>query len=93
MTPGSSRRSCLCGEVAQVVGGGDVAPVGLLLAPVDEQAVGPAGEGTVQVHAVAFAPRQALAGSFLDADLGSVERAFATSTYSYASLARLLATY
>ncbi len=43
------------------------------------------------LHAVAFAPRQALAGSFLEADIGSVERAFATSTYSYAALARLLA--
>ncbi len=43
------------------------------------------------LHAVAFAPRPALAGEFLDADLGSVERAFATSTYSYAALARLLA--
>lgn len=43
------------------------------------------------LHAVAFAPRAALAGSFLDADLESVQRAFATSTYSYAALARLLA--
>lgn len=43
------------------------------------------------LHAVAFAPRAALAGSFLDADLESVQRAFATSTYSYAGLARLLA--
>ena len=42
------------------------------------------------LHAVAFAPRAALAGSFLDADLESVQRAFATSTYSYAALARLL---
>jgi enoyl-[acyl-carrier protein] reductase I len=37
------------------------------------------------LHAVAFAPRAALAGEFL-----SVNRAFATSTYSYAALARLL---
>jgi len=43
------------------------------------------------LHAVAFAPRAALAGSFLDADLDSVQRAFATSTYSYAALARLVA--
>jgi enoyl ACP reductase len=43
------------------------------------------------LHAVAFAPRAALAGSFLDADLDSVQRAFATSTYSYAALARVVA--
>lgn len=43
------------------------------------------------LHAVAFAPRAALAGSFLDADLDSVQRAFATSTYSYAALAKVLA--
>jgi meromycolic acid enoyl-[acyl-carrier-protein] reductase len=43
------------------------------------------------LHAVAFAPRNALAGEFLDGDLESVQRAFATSTYSYAALARLLA--
>ena len=49
----------------------------------------PALDGAL--HAVAFAPRAALAGSFLDADLESVQRAFATSTYSYAALARLLA--
>lgn len=43
------------------------------------------------LHAVAFAPRPALGGQFLDADRASVERAFATSTFSYAQLARLLA--
>ena len=43
------------------------------------------------LHAVAFAPRAALAGAFLDADQGAVDRAFAASTYSYAALARLLA--
>ncbi len=43
------------------------------------------------LHAVAFAPRAALAGDFLAADLDSVQRAFATSTFSYASLARVLA--
>ena len=42
------------------------------------------------LHAVAFAPRAALAGDFLDADRVSVERAFAASTYSYAALARVL---
>ena len=42
------------------------------------------------LHAVAFAPRPALAGDFLDADLDAVQRAFATSTYSYAALSRLL---
>ena len=40
---------------------------------------------------MAFAPRPALAGEFLDADADSVQRAFATSTYSYAALARVLA--
>lgn len=43
------------------------------------------------LHAVAFAPRAALAGAFLDADQQSVQRAFATSTYSYAALARVVA--
>lgn len=43
------------------------------------------------LHAVAFAPRAALAGDFLDADNNSVQRAFATSTYSYAALAKVLA--
>lgn len=43
------------------------------------------------LHAVAFAPRAALAGDFLAADNESVNRAFATSTFSYAALARLLA--
>ncbi len=43
------------------------------------------------LHAVAFAPRPALAGDFLDADDHSVQRAFATSTYSYAALAKVLA--
>jgi meromycolic acid enoyl-[acyl-carrier-protein] reductase len=42
------------------------------------------------LHAVAFAPRSALAGDFLEGDLDSVQRAFATSTFSYASLASLL---
>ncbi|MFZ4518341.1 MAG: enoyl-ACP reductase FabI [Microthrixaceae bacterium] len=46
-------------------------------------------DGTL--HAVAFAPRDALAGGFLDAGLDAVQKAFATSTYSYAALARLLA--
>jgi enoyl ACP reductase len=43
------------------------------------------------LHAVAFAPKAALAGEFLDAGLDAVQRAFATSTYSYAALARVLA--
>ena len=42
------------------------------------------------VHAVAFAPRTALAGNFLDTDSAAAQVAFATSSYSYASLARLL---
>lgn len=42
------------------------------------------------LHAVAFAPRAALAGAFLEADLASAQQAFATSTYSYAALARVL---
>ena len=48
----------MVGGGAVVVGGGAVAPVGPLLAPEDEQAVGPAGEGAVQVPAVAFAQGQ-----------------------------------
>lgn len=43
------------------------------------------------LHAVAFAPRAALGGDFLEADRVSVERAFATSTFSYGQLAGLLA--
>ncbi|MBK6309478.1 MAG: SDR family oxidoreductase [Candidatus Microthrix sp.] len=42
------------------------------------------------LHGVAFAPRAALAGGFLDADNDSVARAFATSTYSYSALAGLV---
>ncbi len=43
------------------------------------------------LHAIAFAPREALAGSFLDAGADAVTRAFATSTHTYASLAAILA--
>ena len=43
------------------------------------------------LHAVAFAPRQALAGDFLAATADDTTRAFHTSTHSYASLARVLA--
>ncbi len=42
------------------------------------------------LHAVAFAPREALSESFLDASAGAVGRAFETSVHTYASLARLL---
>jgi enoyl-[acyl-carrier protein] reductase I len=42
------------------------------------------------LHAVAFAPREALSGSFLDVALDPVARAFHTSVHTYASLARLL---
>lgn len=42
------------------------------------------------LHAVAFAPRPALGGAFLDADEASVATAFGVSTFSYASLAALL---
>ena len=44
------------------------------------------------LHAVAFAPREALAGDFLAAGSAQVSRAFETSTHSYASLASVLAT-
>ena len=42
------------------------------------------------LHAVAYAPRDALAGDFLDATASGVELAFRTSTYSYAALGRVL---
>lgn len=42
------------------------------------------------LHAVAFAPREALAGDFLEAGIDSVARAFHASVYSYSALARLL---
>ena len=43
------------------------------------------------LHAVAFAPREALAGDFLAASAEAATRAFHTSTHTYASLARVLA--
>ena len=43
------------------------------------------------LHAVAFAPRDALAGDFLATDFDAITRAFHASTHSYASLARLVA--
>jgi enoyl ACP reductase len=43
------------------------------------------------LHAIAFAPREALAGDFLAADDEAIETAFRTSTTSYARLAGLLA--
>lgn len=42
------------------------------------------------LHAVAFAPREALSESFLDASIDPVARAFHTSVHTYATLARLL---
>jgi enoyl ACP reductase len=42
------------------------------------------------LHAVAFAPRSALAGDFLSADPAGTQRAFHTSAYSYAALAGVL---
>ena len=43
------------------------------------------------LHAVAFAPREALAGDFLAAGIDAVGRAFQTSTHTYASLASVVA--
>ena len=43
------------------------------------------------LHAIAFAPREALAGDFLAAGDEAIELAFRTSTTSYARLAELLA--
>ena len=42
------------------------------------------------LHAVAFAPRDALAGDFLATDFDAITRAFHASTHSYASLAQLV---
>jgi len=42
------------------------------------------------LHAVAFAPREALSGSFLEAGIDPIARAFHTSVHTYASLAGLL---
>ena len=66
--------------MAQVVGSGEVAPVAVLLAPVDEPAVGPAGPGAGLVHAVAFAQAAAIVGHGAEmlgqrAQFGSLERA------------------
>lgn len=51
-----------------------------------------AGFGAIDgaLHAIAFAPRDALGGDFLEASPEGVNLAFQTSAYSYASLARLL---
>jgi len=43
------------------------------------------------LHAAAFAPKSALGGRFTDAAMTDIGRAFHTSTYSYATLAALLA--
>lgn len=43
------------------------------------------------LHAIAFAPGEALAGDFLTADSTGVNLAFQTSAYSYATLGRILA--
>ncbi|MEZ5145272.1 MAG: enoyl-ACP reductase FabI [Acidimicrobiales bacterium] len=43
------------------------------------------------LHAVAFGPRDALDGSFLDVDIARLSVAFQTSAASYAGLARVLA--
>lgn len=42
------------------------------------------------LHAVAFAPREALSGDFLEAGFESVSRAFHASVHTYASLSKLL---
>ena len=42
------------------------------------------------LHAIAFAPREALAGDFLEAGPEGVNLAFSTSAYSYAALGKLL---
>ena len=43
------------------------------------------------LHAVAFAPAEALGGEFLGAGMDAIGRAFHASTQSYASLARIVA--
>ena len=43
------------------------------------------------LHSIAFAPRSALGGGFVDADPDGLNLAFQTSAVSFASLARLLA--
>lgn len=43
------------------------------------------------LHAIAFAPRQALAGDFLAADAEATTRAFHTSTHTYATVASIVA--
>lgn len=42
------------------------------------------------LHAVAFAPRDALSGDFLDAGMDSISRAFHASVHSYAALSKVL---
>jgi enoyl-[acyl-carrier-protein] reductase (NADH) len=44
------------------------------------------------LHAIAYAPQATLAGDFLNASAADVNLAFQTSTYSYATLARMVKT-
>lgn len=48
------------------------------------------GELDGALHAIAFAPRTALAGEFMEAAPGDLDIAFQTSAVSYASLGRIL---
>ena len=61
----------------------------------DTEALGKAiaglwGELDGALHAIAFAPRSALAGEFMEAPAQDLDIAFQTSTVSYAAMARLL---
>ncbi|MSX01951.1 MAG: enoyl-ACP reductase FabI [Actinobacteria bacterium] len=48
------------------------------------------GELDGALHAIAFAPRSALSGEFIEAPPGDLDIAFQTSAVSYASLARII---
>lgn len=72
----------------------EVLPLDLTDAPATEAAIvalrAAAGPLDGALHAVAFAPPEALAGEMCDARSDAVELAFRTSTWTFASVARLL---
>lgn len=76
--------------------GGDVAVVEAdLTDPLDVESLGQQlherwGRLDGVLHAVAFAPQEALSGSFIDAPIGPVARSFHASVHTYASLAKVL---
>ncbi|MFM8237088.1 MAG: SDR family oxidoreductase [Actinomycetota bacterium] len=80
--------------MAEVDSGVEVLPLDLCdrdaIAAVREQIHGRLGELDGALHAVAFAPRSALGGDFIEADPADIELAFRTSAWTLASLTGLV---